>query len=113
MNLDRLGYSSWIIFLNITLFIIFLYVLSTKSKDSFINYAQQIDPLAKPKSNPEANTANNNYASILMYIQQNPSKSLNFIKDIKDKFFEDSCKVKSNIDFTNIASLTGGLPFGN
>ena len=78
-----------------------------------LNYAQQVDPIAKPKSNPEANSANNNYASILMYIQQNPSKSLNFIKDIKDKFFEDSCKVKSNIDFANIASMPGGLPFSS
>lgn len=113
MNLSKLGPSSWIIFLNIIFLITLLYILSTKHRDSFINYAQQVDPKAKPKSNPEANSANNNYASILMYIQQNPSDSLNFIKDIKDKFFEDSCKVKSNIDFSNIASMPGGLPFGN
>jgi hypothetical protein len=113
MNLYKLGPSSWIIILNITLFLILIGVLSSKRRDSFINYAQQVDPIAKPKSNPEANSANNNYASILMYIQQNPSKSLNFIKDIKDKFFEDSCKVKSNIDFANIASMPGGLPFSS
>ena len=113
MNLTKLGASSWIIILNITLFLILIGVLSSKRRDSFINYAQQVDPIAKPNSNPEANSANNNYASILMYIQQNPSKSLNFIKDIKDKFFEDSCKVKSNIDFANIASMPGGLPFSS
>jgi uncharacterized membrane protein len=109
----RLGYSSWIIILNILLFIILLYVLSTKYRDSFVNYSQQVDPNAKPKSNPEANTANNNYASILMYIQKTPTDSLNFIKDIKSKFFDDTCKVKSTIDFTNIAVMPDGLPFGN
>jgi hypothetical protein len=113
MNLYNLGQSSWIIFLNIILLVILLYILSIKHRDSFINYPQQVDPNAKPKSNPEANSANNNYASVLMYIQKNPSDSLNFVSDIKNKFFDDTCKVKSNIDFANIASMPGGLPFGN
>lgn len=93
--------------------IVLVYILSTKHRDSFINYPQQVDPNAKPQSNPEANSVNNNYASILMYIQKNPSDSFNFIKDVKSKFFDDTCKVKSNIDFANIASMPGGLPFGN
>jgi hypothetical protein len=113
MNLSKLGPSSWIIFLNFILLIALVYILSTKHRDSFINYPQQVDPNAKPKSNPEANSVNNNYASILMYIQKNPSDSFNFIKDVKSKFFDDSCKVKSNIDFANIASMPSGLPFGN
>lgn len=113
MNLSKLGPSSWIFFLNFILLIILLYVLSIKHRDSFINYSQQVNPNAKPKSNPEANSANNNYASILMYLQKNPSDSFKFIDDVKDKFFDNSCKVKSNIDFSNIASMPGGLPFGN
>ena len=113
MNLSKLGPSSWIIFLNLLLLIVLVYILSTKHRDSFINYPQQVDPNAKPQSNPEANSVNNNYASILMYIQKNPSDSFNFIKDVKSKFFDDTCKVKSNIYFANIASMPGGLPFGN
>lgn len=93
--------------------ILLIYILSTKQRDSFINYPQQVDPNATPKSNPEANSVNNNYASILMYIQKNPSDSFKFIKDVKNKFFDDSCKVKSNIDFANIASMPDGFTFGN
>ena len=113
MNLAKLGPSFWIIFLNIFLFISLLYILSTNHRDSFINYPEQINPTAKPKSNSEANSVNNNYASILMYIQSNPSDSFKFIKDIKSKFFDNNCKVKSNIDFKNIAVMPEGLLFGN
>ncbi len=111
MNLYKLRSSSWIIFLNLSLLIILLYVLSVKHRESFVNYPQQINPQAEVKSNPEAASANNNYASILMYIQKNPSESLKFIQDIKNKFFEDSCTVKSNIDFNNIAQMRDGMPF--
>jgi hypothetical protein len=111
MNLSKLGLSSWIIFLNIGLLLILLYVLSIKHRESFINYPQQINPQATVKSNPEADSANNNYASILMYIQKNPSSSLKFIQDIKSKFFDDSCNVKTNIDFNNIAQMSNGMPF--
>jgi hypothetical protein len=111
MNLSRLGTSSWIIILNIILLMILFYILYSKSADSFINYPQQVDPMAKPVSNPDIEVANNNYASLLMFIQNNPSKSLNFIQDIKKKFFDDSCKVKSNIDFRSIAQLPLGVSF--
>jgi hypothetical protein len=111
MNLIKLGTSSWIIFLNITLLLILLYVLSHNNLDSFINYPQQVNPSANPKTNSDVVTANNNYASILMYIQQNPSKSVKFIQDIKQKFFDDTCKVKTNIDFTDIAQMPNGMPF--
>jgi len=111
MNLSKLATSSWIIILNIFLLIILFYNLYLKSSDSFINYPQQVDPMAKPVSNPDIEAANNNYASLLMFIQNNPSKSLNFIQDIRKKFFDDSCKVKSNIDFSTIAQLPLGVPF--
>lgn len=100
--------SSWIIYLNLVLFLILILRLTLKSYDKFINYP---NPLAKPVSNPEATSANNDYADILMYIQNNPPKSLRFIEDIKQKFFEDSCKIKDNIDFKNIARMPYGMPF--
>jgi len=111
MNLLKLGKSSWILILNIILLGILLTVLMSTTRDSFINYPQQVNPDATVKSNPEANTANNNYASILMFLQSNPSKSVKFIADIKQKFFTDSCNVKDNIDFNNLAQLPNGMPF--
>jgi len=116
MNLTKLGLGSWIIILNIILLLTLSYVIFINQRDSFINYPQQVDPLAKPQSTePSAmagvSEANNNYASILMFIQNNPSNSVKFIEDIKQKFFDSSCKVKSNIDFNNIAQMPNGMPF--
>ena len=116
MNLTKLGLSSWIIILNIILLLTLSYVIFINQRDSFINYPQQVDPLAKPQSTELSavagvSEANNNYASILMFIQNNPSNSVKFIEDIKQKFFDSSCKVKSNIDFNNIAQMPNGMPF--
>jgi hypothetical protein len=111
MNLIKLGKSGWIIFVNILLLIILLYVIRRPIVDLFINYPQQVNQSAEPKSNPEKDSANNNYASILLYIQQNPSQSFKFIQDIKQKFFDSSCSIKSDIDFNNIAQMPNGMPF--
>ena len=85
--------------------------LSTNQRDSFVNYPQQVNPTAKITNNADATTANNNYASILLFLQNNPSKSGKFIADVKSKFFTDSCTVKDNIDFPNIAQMPSGMPF--
>ena len=113
MNLTKLGFSSWIIILNLLLLLTLLYVISINHRESFMNYSQQVDPLAKPQNTSVAGVteANNNYASILMFIQKNPSNSIKFIEDIKQKFFDDSCKIKPDIDFNNIAELPNGMPF--
>lgn len=86
-------------------------MILTNQSESFVNYPQQVDPAAKPNSDPEATTANNNYASILLFLQKNPAKSVKFIADIKQKFFNDNCTVKDDIDFNNIAKLPFGMPF--
>jgi hypothetical protein len=101
----NLGFSSWIIFINIILLSILLYKLLLKNKELFINYPQQVNPLSINESNSDIEAANNNYASILMFIKNNPSKSIGFIQDIQKRFFDDSCKVKSNIDFNNITQM--------
>ena len=85
--------------------------LSSKQRDSFVNYPEQVNPDAKIVNDPDATTANNNYASILLFMQKYPAKSGNFIADIKNKFFTDSCTVKDNIDFPNIAQMPAGMPF--
>ncbi len=111
MNLFKLGKSSWIIVLNFILIIALVLQLTLKSKDMFVNYNQPINPLGAVKSNSEAEVANNNYASILMYIKKNPSTSVKFIQDIKQKFFDSSCTIKNNIDFNNLAQMPNGMPF--
>jgi hypothetical protein len=111
MNLSQLGLSSWIIFLNIILLLGLMVQLYNKSHESYINYPQQVNPLAPVKADPNVSAANNNYASILMFLQKNPTKSVKFIEDIKHKFFTDSCNVKDNIDFNNLAQLPNGMPF--
>ena len=116
MNLFKLGWSSWILILNIILLLTLIVQLSRfggKQFDRFVNYAQQVDPTKMVKADPEATAANNNYASILMYLQKNPSKSAKFITDVKDKFFSDSCTVKNDIDFAGLAKMPFGMPFSS
>lgn len=111
MNLTKLGTSSWIVILNILLILILLVIITLNKREQFINYPQQVNPAAKPASNPDINTANNNYASLLLFLQNNPSKSVKFIQDVKQKFFKDGCEVKNDIDFDNLAKLSNGMPF--
>ena len=82
-----------------------------RRQDTFINYPQQVNPSAHVQSDPSAIAANNNYASILLFLQKNPAKSAKFIADIKDKFFADNCTIKNNIDFLNLAQMPNGMPF--
>ena len=111
MNPSKLGTSSWIIILNLILLITLIFIIISKPKEYFINYPQQVNPSGPIQTNTDAETANNNYISILMFIKQNPEKSAKFISDIKQRFFQESCEVKSDINFNNIAQMTNGLPF--
>jgi len=120
MNLSKLGFSSWIIFVNIVLFVLLLLQLlhvyrvnhvNYVNTERFVNVPQQVDPDAPVKDDPAIATANNNYASLLMFIKDHPDKSGRFIEDIRSKFFANDCKVKSFIDFNNIATFSNGEPF--
>ena len=86
-------------------------LLLISQRESFTNYPQQVDPSAPIKTNSDAVTANNNYAALLLYIQNNPSDSIKFIQDIQHKFFDSSCNLKTNIDFSTIAQMPNGMPF--
>ena len=79
--------------------------------DFFGNMPQQVDPTAPVKDDPDTVAANDNYIALLMFIQKNPSKSIKFIEDIKKKFFSNTCTIKDNIDFKNIAQLPNGMIF--
>jgi hypothetical protein len=112
MNLANLGFSYWIIILNILLFVLLLIQIYRPYTEMYTNYPQQVDPEAPIISTPEEEDANNSYASILMFLKNNPSKSVNFISDIKRKFFNNSCTVKDDIDFNNIMNFSEGkMPF--
>jgi hypothetical protein len=47
--------------------------------------------------------ANSAYKDILQFLAQNPDKSAGFIKDLRAKFFADSCDFKDRIDFKGLA----------
>ena len=54
----------------------------------------------------DASEANMNYTSLLLFLKKHPDKSVKFITDIKNKFFDESCTVKS-INFDTITQLNG------
>lgn len=82
-----------------------------KKPEPYINYPEQPNIDTNIVSSSETENANNSYASILLFLQNNPSKSAKFISDIKTKFFNDSCTVKNNIDFNNLVNMPFGMPF--
>lgn len=78
----------------------------------FMHYRDNIiDSFENKISDTDLSEANNNYASLLLFLQQNPTKSIKFIEDIKKKFFKDTCSVKDNIDFSTIAQFDNGMIF--
>ncbi len=97
--------ASWIIFLNLSLIGLLLFQLFNYNyitKQGFTNYPQQIDPTKPIKSDPDTDEANQNYVQILYYLSKNPMKSTRFIEDIRTKFFNPSCSIKSDIDFAGL-----------
>lgn len=103
----------WIVLLIIVLFSVLIYKeyyfiyykgIAYSNYEEFMSYPQTTDITKVIQSNPDTNTANTSYKQILNYIQKNPKKSIRFIEDVKNKFFEPSCQVKSNINFNNLIS---------
>ena len=79
--------------------------------DAFLNYPQQVNPVAAMTTQPEVTAANDNYAALLLFLQNNPSQTARFLADIQQKFFDKSCIVRSDIDFQGIVNFTNGAPF--
>jgi hypothetical protein len=111
MNISRFETSYWIVIIILVLCSIFLFQTVYVLNEPYMNYPQQIDPMGNSDSNPDIASANNNYSELLLFLQNNPSKSGAFISDIKNKFFTDNCTIKSDIDFNNLAQMPNGLPF--
>lgn len=71
-----------------------------------------IDPYSNPTPSAEAlETANQQYAALLLFLQTYPDRSIPFIKDIQSKFFGDSCTVKPNLSFQTLAQFPNGMIF--
>lgn len=109
----RLNSGIWIIIIIVILLIALAYKeyyfihykgIVYPNYEQFISYPQSIDITKKIASDPEANSANTCYKQILNYIQKNPRKSVKFIDDVKTKFFDPSCPVKSDINFNNLTN---------
>jgi hypothetical protein len=66
---------------------------------------------AKEPSQEDLEAANSHYAALLLFIQKYPARSIPFIEDVKNKFYETSCTVKPSIDFSSIASFPKGMIF--
>lgn len=66
---------------------------------------------AASPSEEELEAANSNYAALLLFIQKYPARSIPFIEDVKNKFYESSCTVKSSIDFPSLAAFPKGMIF--
>jgi len=47
--------------------------------------------------------ANSAYKDILQFLAQNPTKSTQFLEDLRTKFFEKECKYQQNINFKGLA----------
>ena len=114
MNLVKLFVARpWLLAL-LALVLIVLFI--PRVADGFVNYPQQVDPTAKPNSSetgvsPDAAAANDHYAAILMFIRENPTQAAGFLTDVKRKFFNPSCTVRSDIDLVNLVNFSDGVPF--
>ena len=80
-------------------------------RDSIVPLSMDyFEDIAQP-SPEELDAANTNYAALLLFLQKYPTKSIPFIKDMKNKLYGESCTVKPSIDFENIAKFPNGMVF--
>lgn len=100
-------------FFGFVLISIVLYVIYQRLRSNSMTLHHQIDEF-KDSSAPteeELESANTNYAALLLFLQKYPEKSIPFIKDMKDKLYGGECTVKPSIDFKNIAKFPNGMVF--
>lgn len=79
--------------------------------DTFVNVPQQVNPEAPITTDSAVTEANDQYAALLLFLKNNPSKAAGFLTDIQRKFFDRSCTLRSDIDFNDILNFPEGAPF--
>lgn len=94
-------YSFLFISISVIIILIFIVNYTKLTIDTFTNYPQQIDPtkLTSSTQGSQLDELNINYRLMLQYIQQNPDRSIPFIKDVQSKFCSsDNIKFNSLLD---------------
>jgi len=94
------------LFLVVLLLLVTVYVIQREHVQSVDSFEDTVEP-----SPEELDAANTNYAALLLFLKKYPSRSIPFIKDMKNKLYGDSCTVKPSIDFESIATFPNGMVF--
>ena len=110
MNLSKRDWSVCILVLLFVLLTVLSLPLLGLARETFANPPVTSLPPVVP-DDPKVVAANTNYASLLQFIKENPSKSAKFIMDIRQKFFNNECQVKEYINFDDITTFSDGAPF--
>ncbi len=82
-----------------------LYISYTDKVESYMNVPEMIDLTKRKHSDQSIDELNIGYRHILQYISKNPEGGYEFIKDVKDKFFEPDTEIKKTIDFPKLADM--------
>lgn len=82
-----------------------LYVSYTDKVESYMNVPEMIDLTKKKHSDSSIDELNIGYRHILQYISKNPEGGYEFIKDVKEKFFEPDAEIKRQIQFSKLADM--------
>jgi hypothetical protein len=85
--------------------IMILYISYRDKVESYMNVPEMIDLTKKKHTDSSIDELNVGYRHILQYISKNPEGGYEFIKDIKDKFFEPDTEIKRRIDFSKLADM--------
>jgi hypothetical protein len=103
--------GGWIIILILVLSVI-LIVRRNIVYERFTVYPHVLDPMTIPDDKKETyqgditpEEANSAYKTILSFIEKNPSSSVKYIEDVRQKFFTGTCNVKVPIDFSTITHI--------
>jgi hypothetical protein len=81
-----------------------------KQNEHFGNVPVLPDPTKLVESNQDVSQANQNYATLLMFLKNNPTQVSGFLTDIRSKFFSDTCASKM-FDAKMITAMPNGMVF--
>lgn len=79
--------------------------------NTIIRYTDTFKDVSDSPTTEEIESANTNYAGLLLFLKKYPTRAIPFIKDVKDKLYGDSCTVRPDIDFENLAKFPNGMVF--
>ena len=67
-------------------------------------------PISAPSSQSDMDTANQQYAALLLFLQQHPEQLTGLITDLQEKLFTGTLQTKDPIDLKQLTN--GGAIFG-